>query len=123
MRKVLGILSLALAAGVAGSPAALAGPTPTGALYGCDFNGDGKADIASNGATNIRIQLLDGNTATTTGFVSNGGGTFTLAGCGDLEQRRQRRSRAERQRNTRVNLMNGDEHVAGFVRTAATCSW
>ena len=44
-----------------------------------DTNGDGKVDLVWESATSIRIQLMDGTSVTSTGFLGNGGGAFTLS--------------------------------------------
>jgi len=82
MRKSVELGSLFVGAMLAG--AAWAGPSTTTAFYGCDFNNDGKADVAAASSSSIRIQLLDGATVMHTGFISNGGGTQTMAACGDV---------------------------------------
>jgi hypothetical protein len=62
---------------------AQAGPTTGGLFVGFDFNGDGKGDVArDNGASGIRIDILDGTTSTANGTIATAGGSFVLKAVG-----------------------------------------
>ena len=75
--------SLWLLAAVLLAPAAQAGPNAGGVFIGCDFNKDGKGDIArNNGATGIRVDIMDDTNSVANGNFANGGGVFIMKACG-----------------------------------------
>ena len=75
-----------------------------------DLNDDGNADLLSDGATNVRIQLVTFPAATivvTTGFLSNGGGAYDLAAASDSSADGNDDLKFNGATQTRLNLMSG----------------
>lgn len=55
-------------------------------LVGCgDLDGDGKDDLVYDGANAIRIDLMDGVSVASRGWVGNGGGAYQVAAIRDID--------------------------------------
>jgi hypothetical protein len=81
---VLRVLAGCALAAVWSAPA-LAGPPPTGGIFVADYNADGKADIARQGAFNIQVDHLDGTMVVGVGSFANGGGGLQIRAVGDVD--------------------------------------
>ncbi len=78
------ILTISAAAMLGWAPTSFAGPSPGGGVFAADFNGDGKDDIALEGAADVEVRHLDGVSTVSTGSFPNGGGGFALKAVGYL---------------------------------------